>query len=248
MTAKDHYAHHLAHFYSWMVGDFSEKQLIQEDFFIRNEITPKFNNLAIDLGAGNGLQSVSLAKLGFEVIAVDFNKQLLDELTINKKDLNVTIVCDDAINFLKHFERNADAIVCMGDTITHLESNDHVEELLVKISDRLNPEGKLVISFRELIAELNGAQRFIPVRSDETRILTCFLEYFPNHVIVHDILHEWQSGTWIQKVSSYPKLRLSESYITTILERSNIKVLFTQRLSGMIYLVGEKASVKASLF
>jgi SAM-dependent methyltransferase len=242
MTAKDHYAHHLGHFYSWMIGNFWEKQQAQEDFFIRNGIEPKLNKLAIDLGAGNGLQSVSLAKLGFEVIAVDFNRQLLDELTINKKDLNIKVVCDELINFLEKFDRNSEAIVCMGDTITHLETNNHVEKLVMKISDHLLTGGRFVLSFRELIAELKGEERFIPVRSDDTRILTCFLEYFPNHVIVHDILHESHSGTWIQRVSSYPKLRLSESYIKTILERSNIKVLSTERLSGMIYLVGQKAN------
>ena len=223
-----------------MVGNFSEKQQAQEDFFIRNGINPKGNKIAIDIGAGNGLQSISLAKLGFEVIAVDFNRQLLDELISHKKDLHIKTVCDDASNFLLNFNGHADAIVCMGDTITHLETIDHLEQLLANISQHLAPDGTTVISFRELITELNGPERFIPVRSDETRILTCFLEYFPNHVMVHDILHEWQSGTWIQKVSCYPKLRLSEGYIIEALERNRIKLLSTQRISGMIYLIGQK--------
>ena len=242
MTAKDHYAFHLANFYSWMIGDFNEKQKAQEDFLNRNGIAPIRSNIAIDLGAGNGLQSVSLAKLGFEVIAVDFNSQLLDELRLNRKDLNVTLFCDDIINFLETFGRNADAIVCMGDTITHLETNDRLETLLKKISKCLVPGGKVVISFRELITELKGEERFIPVRSDSNKILTCFLEYFPNHVMVHDILHERQSDKWIQKVSSYPKLRLSEAGIASILEKNSIKVLSAQRLSGMIYLVGQKTN------
>jgi 2-polyprenyl-3-methyl-5-hydroxy-6-metoxy-1,4-benzoquinol methylase len=242
MTAKDHYTHHLAHFYSWMVGDFLEKQQAQEAFLVRNGIVPGLQKLAIDLGAGNGLQSVSLARLGFEVTAVDFNRQLLDELIINKEDLNVNVVCDEMMNFLKNFDGNSEAIVCMGDTITHLETKNHVEGLVAKISDRLLPGGKLVLSFRELMTELRGPERFIPVRSDNTRILMCFLEYFPHHVIVHDILYEFHSGEWIQKVSSYPKLRLSESYITRLVEESNIKVLSIERLSGMIYLVGEKAN------
>ena len=242
MTAKDHYAFHLAHFYSWMIGDFNEKQKAQEEFLSKNGIAPIRDNIAIDLGAGNGLQSVSLAKLGFEVIAVDYSSHLLDELRINKKNLNVTVVCDDMISFMEKFDRGADAIVCMGDTITHLETNDHVETLLKKISECLFPGGKLVISFRELITELKGEERFIPVRSDSNKILTCFLEYFPNHVMVHDILHERQLDKWIQKVSSYPKLKLGEAGIASILERNNIKVLSAQRLSGMIYLVGQKTN------
>ena len=58
--------------------------------------------------------------------------------------------------------------------------------------------------------------------------------------MVHDILHEWQSGTWIQKVSCYPKLRLSEAYMIEALDRNKIKLLSTQRISGMIYLIGQK--------
>ncbi len=242
MKVKEHYADHLAHFYSWMIGDFNTKQLEQQDFFNKNGIKPKLTKIAFDLGAGNGLQSIALAKLGFEVTAVDFNKQLLDELNINKGDLPIKTVCDEVLDFLADLHKDAELIVCMGDTITHLESIDHVEQMLTKISEHLTTDGKLAISFRELITELKGTERVIPVRSDETRILTCYLEYFPDHVMVHDILHEWQSDKWIQKVSSYPKLRLSESYITEAFERNNIKILSTQRLSGMLYLVGQKIS------
>jgi 2-polyprenyl-3-methyl-5-hydroxy-6-metoxy-1,4-benzoquinol methylase len=240
MTAKDHYDNHLARFYSWMVGSFSEKQQTQQDFFIRNGITPNGNEVAIDIGAGNGLQSISLAKLGFEVIAVDFNRQLLDELISHKADLHIKTVCDDASNFLESFDGHADVIVCMGDTVTHLETIDHVERLLANISQHLALGGRMVISFRELIAELKGSERFIPVRSDETRILTCFLEYFPNHVMVHDIVHELQTGTWIQKVSCYPKLRFSEAYMKEALERYKLRLLSTQRISGMIYMIAQK--------
>jgi cyclopropane fatty-acyl-phospholipid synthase-like methyltransferase len=242
MTARDHYDNHLGHFYSWMLGDFDEKQKIQLVFFNRNYINPGKSNVAIDLGAGNGLQSISLAKLGFSVTAVDFNKQLLDELNMRKQDLPVEAVLEDVTSFINTYDQVASVIVCMGDTITHLESLSHVEQLLAMISDRLEPDGKVVLSFRELIDEQKNEKRFIPVRSDETRILTCFLEYFPNHVMVHDILYERQSGKWVQKVSSYPKLRISEAFVTNVIERNNIKMLSTERISGMLYLVGQKIS------
>jgi SAM-dependent methyltransferase len=242
MTAKEHYDNHLAHFYSWMQGDFEGNQNMQQDFFNRNNIKTGISDVAIDLGAGNGLQSISLAKLGFRVVAVDFNKQLLDELMDRKQDLPIGIVLDDLTDFIRTYDQVASAIVCMGDTITHLESINHVEQLLEKISDHLERNGKVVISFREMIGEQKNEERFIPVRSDEKRILTCFLEYFPNHVMVHDILYECRSGKWIQKVSSYPKLRLSEAFITKTLQRYKIKTLTTERISGMLYLVGQKIS------
>ena len=69
MNAKNHYDQHLGNFYSWMLGDFDEKQKEQENFFWRNGIKPVSRKVAFDLGAGNGLQAISLAKLGFAVTA-----------------------------------------------------------------------------------------------------------------------------------------------------------------------------------
>jgi 2-polyprenyl-3-methyl-5-hydroxy-6-metoxy-1,4-benzoquinol methylase len=45
--------------------------------------------LAIDLGCGHGLQSISLANLGFCVKAVDFNTQLLHHLAEARKERSV---------------------------------------------------------------------------------------------------------------------------------------------------------------
>jgi len=50
-----------------MLGDFDEHQKEQEDYFSRNCIFPKSNKLALDLGVGNGIQAISLFKLGFDV-------------------------------------------------------------------------------------------------------------------------------------------------------------------------------------
>ena len=76
MSAKEHYDKHLGDFYSWMVGDFNENQQAYQQFLTLNNIKPKTSKLAIDLGAGHGIQSVALAKMGFKVMAIDFNAQL----------------------------------------------------------------------------------------------------------------------------------------------------------------------------
>jgi hypothetical protein len=123
-----------------------------------------------------------------------------------------------------------------------LKSIDDVEEFVRNISKHLEPGGKVVFSFRELNVELKGEERFIPVRNDEKRILTCFLEYFPDHVMIHDILHEYELGKWMQKVSCYPKLRLTENVIVRMLERFGINTISTERIRGMLYLIGERIS------
>jgi SAM-dependent methyltransferase len=223
-----------------MTGDFNSAQNLQETFFSTNRVLPNISKVAIDLGAGHGLQTISLAKLGFEVYAVDFNQQLLEELRQNAQHLSVQTVQDDLLNFLENTSLNASAITCMGDTLTHLESLEQVSTLIQLAEKRLVQGGKLVLSFRDLTRKLAGEQRFIPVRNDDNRILTCFLEYFPDRVIVHDILHEKIDGRWQQRVSSYAKLRLDENMVKSLLERNNFRVISSQTINRMIYLIAEK--------
>jgi 2-polyprenyl-3-methyl-5-hydroxy-6-metoxy-1,4-benzoquinol methylase len=240
MKVKEHYDQHLGNLYAWMVGDFDEKEKEQKDFFIENGLSPQSNKVAFDLGAGHGLQAVALASLGYTVKAVDFNKQLLEELALRRKNLSIEIVEDDILRFLKGTPYQAETIVCMGDTLSHLESLQDVSDLIGEASAHLEPEGKIVFSFRDLTTELMDEQRFIAVKSDDSRILTCFLEYFPDRVKVHDILYEKQNGNWTQKVSAYTKLRFNEAIIIKLLQERNFELIKSEITNRMIYLIGCK--------
>lgn len=240
MTAKEHYDRHLGNFYSWMSGNFKEKQAEQQRFFESHKIYPFSTSVAFDLGAGHGLQAVSLANLGFSVRAVDFNRQLLAELNSNKHGLDIQLFENDIVQYLENTSEKADVITCMGDTLTHLESHHHVKKLIELSYAQLVSGGIIVLSFRDLTTELNGVNRFLPVKSDENRILTCFLEYFPEHVLVHDILHEKIDNTWKQKVSAYPKLRLNSDLVSSMLADSQFHIQASETINRMIYIVAKK--------
>ncbi len=74
-TVKEHYEQVLSDVYSWMFGGYSAEIERNIDFFKRHKIEPEQSGIAIDLGAGCGFQSISLAKAGFSVTAVDLDGQ-----------------------------------------------------------------------------------------------------------------------------------------------------------------------------
>ncbi len=240
MTAKEHYDHHLANIYAWMSGQFNVKRGEQQEYFRSRGIKTSQSALAFDLGAGHGLQAVSLANLGFEVVAVDFNAKLLAALASENASRNIKTVEQDIIAFLKSPGDTAALITCMGDTIAHFESLKTFNEFVDHAFGRLLPGGKLVLSFRDYSTPLQGSDRFIPVRADDTKILTCFLEYFDDHVMVHDILHVREGETWIQKVSAYPKLRLSEAIVTEALGLRGFIIAGTEAVRRMIHVIAVK--------
>lgn len=239
MSAQAHYDNHLAAFYAWMTGNFETKQKEQEAYFTGKRIAPGGNGVALDLGAGHGLQSISLANLGFSVLAVDFNQHLLSELNARAKGLPIRTVLANLTNTAQ-YATDAELIVCMGDTLTHLDSVEQVAALLHDWHGMLQPKGKLVLSFRDLTQELVQEERFIPVKAEDDRIHTCFLEYFPGYVRVYDMLIEKQQGQWIQKVSSYRKLRLGVEQVKTMLTAAGFTVEDHEVVMRLHYLVAVK--------
>ncbi|MBI3135099.1 MAG: class I SAM-dependent methyltransferase [Bacteroidetes bacterium] len=242
MSVKAHYDNHLAHFYAWMSGDRQTRQQEFSAFLQRHEICPQHTANAIDFGAGHGLQSIPLAQTGFNVRAIDFNLQLLDELNQNKSDLPITTIPDDMRHVLKHADFNPELIVCCGDTLPHLESEEEVCSFLTDCYSILTKGGKLLLSFRDYTDALCGDARFIPVKSDDTRILTCFLEYKSDKVHVTDLCYEKEAGNWKQKVSSYTKTRLSPTTVSARLEQAGIIIRFSETVRGMVWILGEKAA------
>jgi 2-polyprenyl-3-methyl-5-hydroxy-6-metoxy-1,4-benzoquinol methylase len=240
MNAREHYQSHLGNFYAWMVGDFDKRREEQENFFRDAGIVPYGDGVAFDLGCGHGLQSVSLARLGFTVEAVDFNEQLLSDLKHRIQHFPIRIHQADILDFLKHTPLRADVVVCMGDTLTHLDRKSDVYALISEAFQKLKPQGVLVLSFRELQEPADATSRIIPVRSDAHRIHTCVLEFDHDFVRVFDILHEREGNTWEQRVSWYPKLRLTVQEVRDQLTQNGFQVDVSHTIHGMHYLVARK--------
>jgi hypothetical protein len=113
--------------------------------------------------------------------------------------------------------------------------------LLDAVCPSLRPGGVFAATFRDYVSrELKGDERFILVRRDEERVLTCFLEYGPDHVVVHDLLTERSDQQWAQSVSSYAKLRLAPEWLAAELERRGLGARRETAPAGMVRIVGRK--------
>lgn len=240
MTAKEHYDKHLGNFYAWMLGDFELKSNEQKVYFEAHEILPGTNRKAIDLGCGNGVQTIALARLGFDVLAIDFNKQLIEELRNRSIEHNIKIREMDLMKFDDMVNQPVEVLTCMGDTITHLANKYDVEKLFKKANSKLISKGKIVVSFRDLSTPLIDDSRFIPVKSDENRILTCFLEYFDGYVKVTDLLYENENNKWVQKVSSYEKLRISMKEMNEMMTKAGFTINSCEVINRAVYIIGIK--------
>ncbi|TGL39805.1 class I SAM-dependent methyltransferase [Leptospira perdikensis] len=242
MNTKKHYENHLGHFYTWMLGDWKTKQTEFLEFLKSKSLAAKGKEVAIDLGAGNGIQSIALSKLNYEVIAVDFNQQLLSELEKNAKEQKqpIQIVDADILSVSQFQSKRPSLLICCGDTLTHLSSKEEIKEFLKSCYECLKPEGKLLLSFRDYSIPLEGNSRFIPVMSDNSKIHTCILEYEENRIRVTDQLYEKKKDVWEMSIGSYFKTRLRKEECLHYLEELGFQIEWTEMFQRMITILAKK--------
>jgi len=136
-STADHYTNLLAPLYSWMVGGVDAALARGEAELDSLDLPPRGTAIAVDLGAGFGMHSIPLARRGFSVVAVDSNAELLRELQANAGTLPIRAVEADLLDFPQHMAGSPEAILCMGDTLTHLSSKPAIESFFSNVARAL---------------------------------------------------------------------------------------------------------------
>jgi 2-polyprenyl-3-methyl-5-hydroxy-6-metoxy-1,4-benzoquinol methylase len=244
-AAKDHYETLLAPIYRWMLGDVSlALERSREELTDLGVLPARKGARGLDLGAGLGLQTIPLADAGYSMTALDASRELLGELSASCP--RAAAVLGDLRDTAALVRGTFDAIVCMGDALTHLPSVLDVERLLRDAWERLAPGGTLVLTFRDYASTARSStDRFILVRSDAERILTCCLDYENDRVAVTDIVHQKTAEGWRLTASEYPKLRLSRELVTALIHSNGAEIVRSESKAGRIAIVARKEAMNA---
>ncbi len=242
-----HYEQFLAEHYVWMFGvTFAQKVAEQKallDRVLSSLAQAARQGAAIDLGSGPGFQTIALAELGYSpVVAVDTSSRLLAELRAHSASYAIDVTQADLTSLdALSLPESISVVVCMGDTLTHLPSKAAVQKLFRDAFRRLAPGGAFVLTYRDLTSELMGTDRFLPIRADDTRIMTCFLDYKSDEsVVVTDLIYVRDDGGWKLSKSSYEKLRLSSSWVSTALREAGFLIERDELAGRLLLLVARK--------
>jgi len=240
-SVEEHYQKLLAPYYSWIQGGAEHQLTVFRSFFGKHVVCPGGCGIAVDLGAGSGFQSIPLAESGFEVIAIDVSRELLDELRRRAGALPIHVFQEDLLDFSRHCPPQVELIACMGDTLTHLNTLEDVQHMIDDAHRNLATGGRLLLGFRDMSIPAEGLDRFFAVRSSADRIFTCFLEYEKRHVKVHDLIHERVGDQWQFRKSFFRKLRISSDWLLEQIQNTGLKPEHADLLhNGMTTIIARK--------
>ena len=103
----------------------------------------------IDVGCGQGRDSIALAKIGYDVTGIDNSKLGIDQMTNkpNNGDIKLTGLVGD----IYKFDNYQDFDIVLLDSMFHFEKRDKKREtdLLVKITTKINKGGLICVCIQD---------------------------------------------------------------------------------------------------
>lgn len=105
-----------------------------------------------DIASGTGFHAVNFAKSGFEVVASDGSRNMLEKTRENARRHNAPL-CDIVQSDWRDLPKNLgedtfDAVLCLGNAFTHLFEHEARVETLGAIFSIIKPGGMAVIDHR----------------------------------------------------------------------------------------------------
>ncbi len=135
----------IATFYDTMTG-FADRIRREEPIF-QSLITDYGIRTVLDVGAGTGLHSILLARLGVAVTAIDTSPAMVDALRRNARTFGASITAQsmrmDSLS--PRMTGSFDGVICLGNTIPHLQTEELLRRSLSEFLRVLRPGGTLVL-------------------------------------------------------------------------------------------------------
>lgn len=129
-----------------------EARLTREGAFYNRQLKIRGANDVLDIAAGTGVNSVALAQAGFRVTAADGSQNMVAKTRENAKRYGVQLADTKAVDWLSLDKllgtEQFDAVVCLGNSFTHLFDHEDRRTALRAIFNVLRPGGMLIMDQR----------------------------------------------------------------------------------------------------
>jgi len=105
----------------------------------------------LDCACGIGTQSLGLTKLGFRVNGCDVSPRAVERarLEASRKGLDIQFSVANMLDLTCLGDSHFDAVICMDNSLPHLESTEQLIQAAQQIRAKLRPGGLLMASIRD---------------------------------------------------------------------------------------------------
>lgn len=210
--------------------------------FIKSQLQAVHAQRVLDAACGTGMHTLALARRGYEAVGTDASEEMIDRARANAAEAGRMDVRFEVVGFgelseslgsspAPHGEQQGntstfDAILCLGNSLPHVLTPDHLSITLSDFVTSLRPGGLLLIQNRNFNAVLADYDRWMGPQSHHDGktdwLFLRFYDFDPDGLLTFNVLRlkRRERGDWEQEVGSTRLWPLTEQELMPAIRRA----------------------------
>ncbi|MGE5253174.1 MAG: class I SAM-dependent methyltransferase [Planctomycetaceae bacterium] len=215
------------------------KRLALEMPFLQRTLDGSRARGVLDTACGTGWHAITLGQKGYTAAGCDASLQMIEQARANADKAHAKVRFEVAdFNQLDHFAETFDAVLCLGNSLPHLLSQEELVKALRQMRGKLRAGGMLILHNLNYDMRLQKKPRFFAANGNEDAIVWRFADYGPELITFHTVLFERKTeGTgqepfsWSVQVNSTLQRPLLKKDLDEALTRAGFGTL--QHFGGL---------------
>lgn len=159
---------------------------------------------ALDVACGTGLYAIQMAQMGIAAAGTDLSPGMLDQASRHAASAGVSVQWVQAAmqELPDKIGQTFDAVLCMGNSIPHLLTDDDLRAALCGFLSRLAPGGIVVLQLLNYARVLAGQERIVGINRDGDKQYVRFYDFLGECVRFNILEIDWAHGQAVHQLHS----------------------------------------------
>lgn len=175
----------------------------------------------LDLAAGTGTQAIQLAKKGYDVTAIDSSEQMISIMKEKVLEEQVSLQCIRLdMEKIQELTISAyDSIICIGNSIVHLNSVEEIRQMVTDIFKLLESDGTFIVQIVNYDRILEQNIKELPlIKRDEGITFQRTYEFSNDKIQFSGVLTVEQNGKQEQFLNTVELYPLQSFQLVSVLQ------------------------------
>ncbi len=177
----------------------------------------------LDLAAGTGNQAILLAKKGYDVTAIDSSEQMIAIMKEKVQEEQVSLQCIrlDMEKIQELMISAYDSIICIGNSIVHLNSVEEIRQMVTDIFKLLESDGTFIVQIVNYDRILEQNIKELPlIKRDEGITFQRTYEFLDEKIQFSGVLTVEQNGKKEQFLNTVELYPLQSFQLVSVLQEA----------------------------